>query len=100
MQSHIPCGLEDGRLWTPAETQADIHARQVEDRADSLVADCMTFDGAERINRDHDLYDGDLLPQLMVAVANWTGSTESAIRQMRKLHNLLADAMQKIAEAE
>lgn len=100
MGHHIPCGLDDRRLWTPPEHPANILARQVEDRADSMLADCITQEGADRINREHDLYDGDLLPQLMVEVANWTGSTESAIRQMRKLHNLLADAMQKIAEAE
>lgn len=80
----IPCGLDDRRLWIPPEHPADIHARQIEDKTDALVADCMTFAGSDRINQEHDLYDGDLLPQLMVAIANWTGSYESAAKQMRK----------------
>lgn len=96
------CGYrDDERLWDQADTAHEMHrARAVEDAADMLLADCMTVAGADTINREYDVYDGDLLPSLMSAVANWTGSSESAARQMRVLHNLLADELQKIAERQ
>ncbi len=72
----------------------------VEDRADELLAMCGSLHMADEINTENDLYDGLLLPQMMQAVAMWEGSPESAAKQMRELHNLLANAMHKIAEGE
>lgn len=96
------CGyLDDPRLWDQAETAHEMHrARAVEDAADLLLADCLTVAGADAINREHDLYDGMLLPKLMSAIANWKGSLGSSSEQMRAMHNLLADELQKIAEKE
>ena len=74
------------------------HAKAVEDYADNLMADCKVLAMAELINRDGDLYDGDLLPRLMVEIANWTGSIESSHERMKAMHNLLANELQKIAE--
>jgi hypothetical protein len=94
----------NGRTTPPWETspieEADPRAQDVEDYADNLLADCMDLAKAKAINFDNDLYDGDFPPKMMQAIANWTGSTESAVKQMRVLHNLLADELQKIAERE
>lgn len=98
MNNAQPCftGCDDNRL--PADNFG--RARDIEDFADSLMAECVTFAGANDINRGHDLYDGILLPQMMQAVACWQGSGASAISQMHALHNLLANALQTIAERE
>ena len=74
--------------------------KAVEDRADELLAQCVALHGADEINTANDLYDGLLLPQMMQLVSLWTGGTVSAARQMRELHNLLANALQAIAERE
>lgn len=94
------CGyLDDPRLWDQAETaHTQARAQEVEDMADNLLADCITVEGAEAVNMDNDLAEGLLLARLMSAVANWTGSTTSACEQIRKLDNLLADALQDVAE--
>lgn len=99
MNNLMPCGLEEERCRFES-SDIDHQARAVESYADELMADCRVFHNAESINSAHDLYDGNLLPDLMVAIANWTGSTESAATQMRVLHNLLSDALQKVAEGE
>ena len=76
------------------------HARAVEDYADNLMAECVTLAGAISVNRDHDIFDGDLLPQLMQCIARWKGSSLSAATHMHALNNLLANALQTIAERE
>lgn len=96
------CGYrDDSRLWDQADTAHEMHrARAVEDAADMLLADCLTVEGADLINRKYDLFDGMFLPKLMSAIANWKGSLGSSSEQMRALHNLLADELQKIAERQ
>lgn len=96
--NEIPCWTDgdDNRL---PSINLD-NARAVEDYADNLMSECLTLAGAGGINKSHDLYDGILLPQMMQLVSIWTGSTVSAVMQMRQLHNLLADALQAIAEKE
>ena len=74
--------------------------KAVEDRADELLAQCVTLHGADEINTANDLYDGLLLPQMMQAIAMWNGRSDSAATQMRELHNLLTNALHKIAEGE
>lgn len=98
MNDRMPCftDCDDNRL--PADNLD--RAKLVEDYADNLMTECLTLAGADRINQANDLYDGVLLPQMMQAVACWTGSTVSAVSQMRALHNLLADTLQCIAEKE
>ena len=98
--NRIPSILEDSRWWDQAEENYASQQQRVEDFSDNLMSECITLKGAERINNEYDLYDGNLLECLMVEVANWTGSTESATTQMKKLHNLLADALQEVAERE
>lgn len=71
--------------------------KQIEDYADNLMAECVTIKGSEIVNLSNDLYDGDLLPKMMNIIANWTGSTESSVQQIRKLHNLLSDVFIDIA---
>jgi hypothetical protein len=96
--------LWNGRTTHPAELvgfpAVDPRAQAVEDRADELLAQCVTLHGADEVNTANDLYDGLLLPQMMQAIACWTGRTDSAVTQMRELHNLLANALHKIAEGE
>lgn len=75
-------------------------SRSVEEYADNLMADCKVFAVAELTNRDNDMYDGDLLPRLMVEIANWTGSIESSHQRMKAMYVLLADELQKVAEKE
>lgn len=75
-------------------------ARLVEELADSLMNRCTRFAKASDLNIEHSLYDGDLLPKLMVAIAEWTGKPDSSHVQMKKLHNLLADALQVVAAKE
>ena len=96
MNDRMPCftDCDDNRL--PADNLD--RARAVEEYADNLMADCKNH--AFAINSEFDLFDGDLLPSLMVEIANWNGSTVSAVSQMRAMHNLLADALQAIAERE
>lgn len=98
MNDRMPCftDCDDNRL--PADNLD--RAKLVEDYADNLMTECLTLAGADRINQANDLFDGDLLPQMMHAVACWQGSGASAISQMCTLHNLLADALQAIAEKE
>ena len=74
--------------------------KAVEDATDNLMAECITLAGADAINMKHDLFDGMLLPRLMCCIANWQGSTASSATQMRELHNILADALQAVAEKE
>ena len=93
---HCFTDCDDNRL--PADNLD--RARAVEDYADNLMAECVRLAGADSINQANDLYDGVLLPQMMQFIAIWTGSTTSAAQQMRQLHNLLADALQAIAERE
>jgi hypothetical protein len=66
--------------------------------------DCKRPSLARLTNQDGDLYDGDLLPMLMVEIAQWNNSSyhlyNNAEMQMRKLRNLLADALYKMAERE
>ena len=97
MNNAMPCITDsDEHRFSPVSPRA----KAVEDYADNLLAECVTLAGADGINKAHDVYDGILLPQMMQAVACWTGSTVSAASQMRALHNLLADALQSIAEKE
>lgn len=96
MQTRMPCGLDDPRIrLEPSNLD---HARAVEDYTDSLMVDCKNH--AFALNSEFDLFDGDLLPSLMVEVANWDGSPESSHVRMKAMHNLLANALQKIAEQE
>jgi len=76
------------------------HAKAVEDYADNLMADCKRFEIADCINLENSLYDGDLLTDLMVEIANWTGLPESSHLRMKAMWNLLANELQKIAERE
>ena len=97
MNNAMPCITDsDEHRFSPVSPRA----QAVEDYADNLLAECVTLAGADGINKAHDLFDGILLPQMMQAVACWTGSTVSAASQMRAMHNLLADALKAIAERE
>lgn len=97
MNNAMPCITDsDEHRFSPVSPRA----QAVEDYADNLLAECIWLDGARSINTKHDMFDGELLPRLMVEIANWNGSTVSAVSQMRALHNLLADALQSIAEKE
>lgn len=103
MNDRIPCFLsdsDDARLYDAAEASNEARQIRIEGEADWMLSECKDFNAADRINRDHDLYDGDLLPNLMTEIANWTGRSDDAAERMRKLHNLLADEFQKIAERE
>lgn len=85
----------------PAWESEDMNTmRAIELFADELMEDCKVFKNAKSVNEYGDLYDGDFLTKLIVEIASWDGSTESANVQIRKLHNLLADELQKIAERE
>ena len=97
MNNAMPCITDsDEHRFSPVSPRA----QAVEDYADNLLAECVTLAGAVAVNNEFDLFDGMLLPQMMHAVACWQGSGASAISQMRALHNLLADALQSIAEKE
>ena len=75
-------------------------SKLIEEYADSLMNRCTKFSKANDLNIEHDLYDGDLLPKLMQAIAEWSGKPDSSHVQMKKLHNILADALQAVAEKE
>jgi hypothetical protein len=96
----MPCGLEDDRVRFEPDNLK--RARAVEEHADKIMDECRKLDNAEFFNTAYDLYDGDLLPQLMQAIANWSGSSIvgpcNSDEQMRALHNLLANALHDIAE--
>jgi len=96
MNNRMPCITDSDEFRYPEEDRS----RSVEDYADNLMSDCKDFKLAALTNRDGDLYDGDLLPRLMVEIANWTGSMESSHQRMKAMYNLLADELQKMAEKE
>lgn len=98
MNTRMPCITDsDEHRFEP--TNLD-HARAVEDYADNLMDDCKILGRSMHINTENSIYDGYLLPSLMVEIANWTGSIESSHERMKAMHNLLADELQKIAERE
>jgi hypothetical protein len=93
------CGYrDDPRQWEEPENME--YFRAVESYADELMSDCRVFANAEAVNDDNDLYDGDLLPKLIVEIAKWDGSSLNAAVQMKAMFNLLADEFQKIATRE
>lgn len=100
MNNLMPCGLDDDRLWDQADTIAAAHDKRIEDYADNLMSDCVKIEGAKKINLLFDIYDGEFLPEAMNLIASWRGSTESAVEQMKKLHNLQSRYFQAIAERE
>ena len=103
MNNQIPCFLADSdeaRLWDAAEASNEARQIRIEGEADWMLSECKDFNAAERINRGHDLSETDLLTDLMVEIANWTGRSDDAAERMRKLHYLLAGEFQKIAERE
>ena len=89
---------DDERMWDRADTMDAMRAQRVEDVADNLMDECKR--NASEINMDNDLYDGDLLPDLMTEIAKWTGSSADAVERMKALFNRLADEFGKIAERE
>lgn len=98
MNDRMPCGLDDERIrFEPDNID---RARAVEDYADNLMAECKVLVFAAVVNSENDLYDGDLLPRLLVEIANWTGLIESSHERMKAMHVLLANELQKIAERE
>ena len=74
--------------------------RMIEEGADVLLDECRNPGVAANLIAQHDLAETDLLANMMQAVAEWTGRTSSGAEQIKKLHNLLADAMQTIATKE
>ena len=96
----MPDITDDERLWDQADTVSTMRAKTVEDYADNLMDDCKVLAMAELTNRDNDIYDGETLPKMMCEIANWTGSSEDAVKRMKVLFNILADELQKIAERE
>lgn len=101
MMDKILCGYrDDSRLWDQSETTADKHAAAVESHTEDMIEECKSLDYIKQLERDWELSETDLLENLIQAVATWTGRSDDAARCMRKLHNLLADEFQKIAERE
>lgn len=72
--------------------------RAIESFADDLMAQCTSLVRAREINTEYDLFDGDLLPQLMQGIACWNGTYDIAVSQMIK--NILRAALNEIAERE
>ena len=75
-------------------------ARIAEEYAENLLDRCRSFEFAKKLNEDHDLYDGDLLPEFLQAIAEWRGNLDSSHTQMKKLHNLFFDAVKRVAKRE
>lgn len=101
MGNPIPCFISDSdeaRLWDAADTAEAMRAKRVEDYADDLMFDCRNH--AFAINSEYDMYDGDLLPNLMYEIANWTGCVIDSHVRMKQLYVLLSGELQKIAERE
>lgn len=76
------------------------HARFVEEYTENLLDKCRKLSFAEYLNTEHSLYDGDLLPTIMQAIAEWEGSPGSSHTQMKKLHNRFLDALEVVAKRE
>lgn len=83
------------------DSRADYQrAQDIEAYAEELMSDCRVLVNAQSINEDNDLYDGDLLPRLMVEICQWNGSSLNAAERMKALFNIMADEFQRIAEKE
>jgi hypothetical protein len=94
----MPCGyLDDDRLWDEPENMDQIRA--IEDQADSLLADCLTFECAEKVFMSYDLAETDLPANLLMLIANWSGRSADSDSVMKRLHNLLANEMHSVAVA-
>lgn len=100
-----------GYLWTGTGTPPDPVdgmpaddmrlQRMIEATTDVLMDECKDSNVAMRLAVTHGLDDDPaLLAKLMSIIAAWDGSTASAGTQIRLLHNVMADAMQKIAIKE
>lgn len=81
--------------WEPDNLD---HARNVEDYADNLMDECKTLAKAQQLFIDYEMFD--VLPEIMSAIANWSGASADAPELAKKLHVLLANGLQKIAEYE
>lgn len=74
------------------------HARNVEDCADNLMGECKTLAKSEQLIIDYEMIETNA--SIMTAIANWSGSSADAPELAKKLHVLLANGLQKIAEIE
>ncbi len=99
-------------VWTGSGTPPDpvepglppddlTFARMIEETADVMQSECRDLDTATFIVRQYDLNDDPaVMGALLQAIAQWTGSPDSSHAQMKRLHNLMADQLQAIAERE
>lgn len=99
---HTPDITDDPRIAgiDACDSASACRARKVEDHTDSMIELCKSLDYCIKLNADYELGYGDLLPKLMQAVASWTGSSSDSHRTVLALHNILAAALQDIAEYE
>lgn len=102
----MPCGYEDdSRLWDQADALAEMRGKRVEDHTEGLLFDIERVNGfAQHINSDYELGYGDLLPELMQAIASWSGRSsgyKGAAEVMPQLHAILFRHLREtVAEKE
>lgn len=100
------CGYrDDPRQWDLEETAAERHAKRLEDHTEGLLYDLERVNGfAQRLNSDYELGLGDMLPELMQAIASWSGRTDGqkgSAELMPKLHAILFRHLRDtVAESE
>lgn len=82
-----------------SDQYAELKARETEDVADSLLADCLTLAGAEKVFMGYDLAETKLPANLLMIIANWNGRSDQANDVMRKLNTLLANELHSVAQA-
>lgn len=70
--------------------------KQIDDMADSMMADCILKQGAVVMAKKGTLAEH-LFPLLLKEIANWTGSSDSAKVRMHAMYNLCMDEFEKIA---
>lgn len=95
----------DPRQWDLEETAADRHGKRLDEHTEGLLFDIERVNGfAHRLNSDYELGYGDLLPELMQALASWSGSSnghKGSAELMPKLHAILFRHLRDtVAESE
>lgn len=91
---------EHDRSFYARERAAATRDATLELQADSMMIDCLDREDAEAINRDNDLYDGDLLTDMMVLVARAQGASMTATEAVAQMASLMRAEFRKIAARE
>lgn len=91
-------GIPPDAPWYDEPDLMGDRQQSVENHTDYLLEECKAEQYAYNLIVDYELIETNAA--MMAAVANWSGSSADAADVMRKLHVILADGLQIVAESE